>query len=73
MTDSTPRGSRPLGIVLGGIMRPGEQCTPQRLIDRIHRYRELGVTAVAVSVTGRTRNEWCDNAAQIGADVIAQL
>jgi len=54
-------------------MRPGEQCTPQRLIDRIHRYRELGVTAVAVSVTGRTRNEWCDNAAQIGADVIAQL
>jgi hypothetical protein len=43
------------------------------LIDRIGRYRELGVSAVAVSVSGRSRNEWCDNAAQIGVDVIAQL
>jgi len=41
------------------------------LIDRISRYRELGVSAVAVTVSGRTRSEWCDNAARIGADVIA--
>lgn len=63
----------PPDIVLGGITRPGEPWSPQQLIDRIGRYREHGVAAVAVTVAGRTRNEWCDNAARIGADVIAHL
>jgi probable F420-dependent oxidoreductase len=63
----------PPDIVLGSVVRPDEQWTPQVLIDRIGRYRDLGVSAVAVSVAGRTRREWCDNAAFIGAEVIEKL
>jgi hypothetical protein len=42
-------------------------------VDRIGRYRELGESAVARSISGRSRNQWCDNAAHIGAEVIAKL
>jgi probable F420-dependent oxidoreductase len=63
----------PLAIVLGGVVAPGESWTPPMLVDRIGRYEELGVSAVAVPVSGRTRNQWCDNAAYIGAEVIAKL
>ena len=65
--------TQPPEIVLGGVVAAGEAWTPDLLVDRISRYRELGVSAVAVPVTGRTRNEWCDNAERIGADVIAKL
>ncbi|MEV3901113.1 TIGR03619 family F420-dependent LLM class oxidoreductase [Mycobacterium sp. NPDC050551] len=65
--------TRPLDIVLGSVVAPGEQWTPSMLVDRIGRFRELGVSAVAISVSGRTRNEWCDNAAFIGEHVIAQI
>jgi probable F420-dependent oxidoreductase len=60
-------------IVLGSVVRPGEQWTPEMLVDRIGRYRDLGVSAVAVVVAGRTRQEWCDNAAYIGTEVIEKL
>lgn len=63
----------PPDIVLGSVMSPDERCTPQMLIDRIGRYRDLGASAVAVTVKGRTRTQWCDNAAHIGAEVIAKL
>jgi hypothetical protein len=43
------------------------------LVDRIGRYQELGVSAVAVPVSGRTRGQWRDNAAYIGGEVIAKL
>ena len=60
-------------IVLGSIVTPGEQWTPAMLVDRIGRYQEIGVSALAVTVSGRTRSEWCDNAEHIGAEVIAKL
>ncbi len=60
-------------VVLGGIASPGEPWAPEMLVDRIGRYRELGVTAAGVPVDGRTRCEWCDNTARIGAEVIDKL
>ena len=47
--------------VLGGISSPGEQWTPESILDKIGRLHELGVSAVGVSATGRTRREWCDS------------
>jgi hypothetical protein len=70
--DQTGRGDLP-EIVLGGVKAPGEVLSTQHLIDRIGRYRDLGVTTAAVSVKGRTRAEWCDDAARIGEDVIARF
>jgi hypothetical protein len=40
---------------------------------RIGRYFELGVSAVAISMSGRSRNQGRDNAAHIGSEVIARL
>lgn len=71
-SESSGRATPP-EIVLGGIVKPYEQWTPPMLIDRIGRFHDLGVTAVGVSVSGRTRREWCDNAEFIGAEVIAKL
>jgi probable F420-dependent oxidoreductase len=70
--DEVGRTSPP-DIILGAVTAPGEQCDAEALIERIGRYRDLGVSAVAVTVSGKTRDEWCDNAARIGADVIAKL
>lgn len=72
LCEETGRAQAP-EIVLGGVVAPGEAWTPDQLVDRICRYRELGVSAVAVPVSGRTRDEWCDNAERIGVEVIAQL
>ncbi len=60
-------------IVLASIAPPGEKWTPAQLIDRIGRYRELGVSTAAISMEGRTCAEWCDNVARFGADVIAKI
>ena len=60
-------------VVLGGITSPGEIVSSQEILDRISRYRELGVTAAAVTVKGRTRAEFCDNAELVGAEVIAKI
>jgi hypothetical protein len=60
-------------VVLGGINAPGEILSNPEIVDRIGSYRELGVSAAAVAVKGRTRAEWCDNAERIGAEVIAKL
>lgn len=72
LCEKTGRATAP-EIVLGSIVTPGERWTPPVLIDRISRYRELGIAAVAVTVSGCTRSEWCDNAERIGAEVIAKL
>jgi hypothetical protein len=37
--------------VLGGISSPGEQWTPESILDKIGRLHELGVSAVGVSAT----------------------
>ncbi len=60
-------------VVLGGIHAPGEVLSSQQIVDRIARYRELGVTASAVLVKGRSLAEWCDDAERVGAEVIAKL
>ena len=63
----------PPDVVLGGVNYPGETLSFQEIVDRISAYRELGVTAAGVSVDGRTRSEWCDNAERIGQEVIARI
>lgn len=60
-------------VVLGGVNKPGEDLSHQETVDRISVYRALGVTTAAVSVKGRTRAEWCDNAERVGEEVIAKL
>lgn len=60
-------------VVLGGVNAPGEVLTHQEIVDRLCAYRELGVTTAAVSVKGRTRAEWCDNAERVGQEVIAKV
>jgi len=60
-------------IVLGSVTSPGEKLSTQEYIDRVNMYRELGVSAAGLSVTGRTRAEWCDNAQRLGEDVISKI
>jgi probable F420-dependent oxidoreductase len=57
-------------VILGGINRPGETLSAQQLIDRVGEFRDLGVSGAGLSVSGATRNEWCDNAERMGAEVI---
>ena len=59
-------------VVLGGVNLPGEVLSYQQIVDRIGVYAELGVSTVGVSVHGRTRAEWCDNAELVGQEVIAK-
>lgn len=63
----------PPEVVLGGVNAPGEKLSTQQMIDRIGEYHELGVTAAGITVEGRTRAEWCDNAERMGSDVIAKI
>jgi probable F420-dependent oxidoreductase len=58
-------------VILGGINSPGDTYSAQQLLDRLSRFRELGVDGAAISVDGHTRREWCDNAERVGEDVIA--
>lgn len=60
-------------IVLGGLTSPGEKVDNQLLIDRIGRYSEMGVSTAAITVNGRTRAEFCDEAERIGAEIIAKI
>lgn len=59
-------------VVLGAVNAPGEVLSSQQILDRIGTFGELGVSAVAMSVNGRTRAEWCDNAQKIGEEIIAR-
>jgi probable F420-dependent oxidoreductase len=63
----------PPRIVVSSIISTGEKLSPAGLVDKIGRLREMGVSGAAVNVAGRTRTEWCDNAARFGADVLAKL
>jgi probable F420-dependent oxidoreductase len=64
---------RPPEVILSSLTSPGEKLNPQALIDRISRYREMGITGAAVHVDGKTRAEWCDNVERVGAEVLAKL
>lgn len=60
-------------IFLASITQPNEQWTPQQLIDKIGRFKEMGVVGAGISIDGKTRAEWCDNAARFGDEVISKL
>lgn len=60
-------------VVLGSILRPRESWTPAMVIDRIGRYRELGVDGAGFNIEGKTRAEWCDNALRFGEDVLSKI
>ncbi len=60
-------------IFLASITQPGEKWTPPQLIDKIGKFKEMGVIGAGISIDGKTRAEWCDNAARFGAEVIAKL
>jgi probable F420-dependent oxidoreductase len=65
--------AKPPALVMGGINRPGEKMSTQGMLDRLGAFAELGVVAAGVTVEGRTRAEWCDNAEKVGAEVIAKV
>lgn len=60
-------------VFCSSIMVAGEERSPQAIIDRIGRYRELGVMGAAAAIEGGSRDEWCDNAERFGADVLGKL
>ncbi|MET0270189.1 MAG: LLM class F420-dependent oxidoreductase [Sphingomonas sp.] len=60
-------------IAIGSIVKPGEEWTPQMILDRAGRFAEMGLVAAGMNIAGRSRAEWCDNAEQFGIDVIAKL
>lgn len=63
----------PPEIELAGLLAGDGALPSSQLVDRLGRYAELGVTAVGVTMEGRTSAEWCDNAERFGAEVIAKL
>ena len=64
---------RPPEIILSSLTSPGEKLNPPALIERIARYKELGITGCALHVDGKTRAEWCDNVERCGEQVVAKL
>ncbi len=64
---------RPPEVVLGSLTSPGEKLHPAALIDKIGRFRALGVAGAAIHIEGRTRAQWCDNAQRYGEDVLSKL
>jgi probable F420-dependent oxidoreductase len=60
-------------IQCGSSLTHGESWTPQFMVDRAARFAEMGVSAAGMSIEGRTRAEWCDNAEAFGEAVIAKL
>jgi len=64
---------RPPEVILSSLTSPGEKLHPEAMIEKILRYKELGVTGAAIHVDGKTRAEWCDNVERCGAEVLAKL
>jgi probable F420-dependent oxidoreductase len=63
----------PPELVLGSLTRPGERLEPAALIDRVGKYREMGVSTVGHHVDARSVAEWCDKAEQYAAEVLAKI
>ena len=64
---------RPPEVILSSLTSPGEKLHADALIERITRYKELGITGAALHIDGKTRAEWCDNAERCGEQVLAKL
>jgi probable F420-dependent oxidoreductase len=60
-------------VVLGAVNQPNQAWNAQGLLEKIDKYRELGVSTVGATIDGRTRAEWCDNAQRYGVEIIAKL
>ena len=65
--------SQPPQVVLGGLIPPGGKPNSAELIDRIGQFAAMRVSGAAVAVDGRSRAEWCDNAARFAAVVLAKI
>ena len=64
---------QPPEIILSSLTSPGEKLNPEALIERITRYKVLGITGCALHIDGKTRAEWCDNVERCGEQVLAKL
>ena len=64
---------RPPEIILSSLTSPGEKLPPAALIERIGRYKDLGITGAALHIDGKTRAEWCDNVERCGAKVLSRI
>ena len=60
-------------IFLASVNKPNEEWNAQAILDKLGRYADMGVIGAAVTIDGRTRAEWCDNAERFGTEVIAKL
>ncbi len=65
--------AHPPEVVLGSLTSPGEKLDAAALIDKIGRFRDLGVSGAAIHIEGKTRAQWCDNAERYGAEVLSKL
>ncbi|UVO54247.1 TIGR03619 family F420-dependent LLM class oxidoreductase [Sphingomonas sp. SUN039] len=63
----------PPTVAIGSIVKPGEEWTPQMIVDRAGQFADMGLVAAGMNIAGRTRAEWCDNAEAFGESVIAKL
>jgi probable F420-dependent oxidoreductase len=63
----------PPAVFFGSVNRPGEPWNAQAVIDRLGRYRDLGISGAATHIDGNSRAQWCDNAERFGSEVLAKL
>jgi len=66
-------GREKIPVVLSGFIYPGEQWTPDALLEKIARFSAIGVSEAGVHLGGKTRAEWCDNADRFGVDILSKL
>jgi alkanesulfonate monooxygenase SsuD/methylene tetrahydromethanopterin reductase-like flavin-dependent oxidoreductase (luciferase family) len=64
---------KPPTIILSSINSLSENDSAAATIDKIGELHALGASGAAVHIVGRTRAQWCDNAARFGVDVLAKL
>jgi hypothetical protein len=60
-------------VFLGSIRQPGEPLDAQLILDKLGRFREMGINGAVTHIEGRTRAEWCDNAEWFGTEILAKL
>jgi len=63
----------PLPIILDSMKPPTDTWNAEALLDQIGRLGEIGVTGATVHIPGRTRAEWCDNAARYASEIVARV
>lgn len=60
-------------VFLGSLRRPGEERNGQLLLDKLGRYRDMGVCGAVTHIEGETRKAWIEDAEWFGSEVIAKL